>query len=348
MGMTVASDISGLDRPEINAALDAAGVGTWRWHLAERRVALSGQAAALFAADTTELSQDQFLALIHPNDSKAMERALQDGLYAGTLLDLDFHLAAAGKWLRMRGRAAANPAVADGIVLDIGTRRAAQLTNTRLAAIVASSDDAIIGKTIDGIVTDWNGGAQLIFGYSAEEMIGQPIARLLPPGLEDEEEKILARVRKGEKVDHFETRRRCKDGTIIDVSVTVSPVWDDDGRLIGASKVARDITAARAAQAALREPEAHLQSVLDTVPDAMVVIDTRGIMQSFSATAERLFGYSADEAVGKNVSILMPQPYRGHHDAYLSRYMANGGSSGSDGWWWDSARMARHFPWNCR
>jgi len=125
-------------------------------------------------------------------------------------------------------------------------------------------------------------------------------------------------------VDHFETRRRRKDGSIIDVSVTVSPVWDDDGALIGASKVARDITAARAAQAALLEREAHLQSVLDTVPDAMVVIDTRGIMQSFSATAERLFGYQASEAVGKNVSILMPQPYRGHHDAYLSRYMATG------------------------
>ena len=322
--MTVASDISGRDKPETDAAMDAAGVGTWRWHLAERRVVLSAQAAVLFAATATELSQNQFLALVHPHDRKAMEYSLQEGLYAGKLLDLDFRIAADGKWRRMRGQTAANPAVADGIVLDIGTRRSVQLTNTRLAAIVSSSDDAIIGKTIDGIVTDWNRSAQLIFGYSAEEMIGKPITLLLPPGLEEEEQIILERVRKGEKVDHFETRRRCKDGRVIDVSVTVSPVWDDDGTLIGASKVARDITAARAAQAALQEREAHLQSVLDTVPDAMVVIDTRGIMQSFSATAERLFGYRASEAVGKNVSILMPQPYRGHHDAYLARYMATG------------------------
>jgi two-component system sensor kinase FixL len=322
--MTVASDISGPTRPETDVALEAAGVGTWRWQLAERRVVFSAQAAALLAATATEMSQDQYLALIHPDDRKAMEQGLRNGLVAGKLLDLDFRIVADGQWRRMRGQVTANSLVADGIVLDIGTRRSAQLANSRLAAIVSSSDDAIIGKTLDGIVTDWNRSAEIIFGYSADEMIDKPITLLLPPGLENEEDEILARVHKGEKVDHFETRRRCKDGSIIDVSVTVSPLWDENGTLIGASKVARDITAARAAQASLREREAHLQSVLDTVPDAMVVIDTRGIMQSFSATAERLFGYRASEAVGKNVSILMPQPYRGHHDAYLSRYMATG------------------------
>jgi two-component system sensor kinase FixL len=321
--MTVASDTSGLSRPEPDAALDAAGVGTWRWHLAAQRVTLAPQAGTLFGTPASELSQDDFLALIHPQDRKAMERSLQDCLYTGKLQDMDFRITD-GRWRRMRGQVGSNPQIADGIVLDIGVRRSAQLTNARLAAIVSSSDDAIIGKTVDGIVTDWNAGAQNIFGYDADEMIGQSISRLLPPGLEDEERNILAKVRAGEKVDHFETRRRHKNGNIIDVSVTVSPVWDDEGVLIGASKVARDITAARSAQAALREREAHLQSVLDTVPDAMIVIDTRGIMQSFSTTAEKLFGYSASEVVGKNVSILMPQPYRGQHDSYLARYMATG------------------------
>jgi len=321
--MSVASDTSGLSRPETDAALDAAGVGTWRWHLAARRMALAPQAGILLGTSEAELSQNAFLALVHPHDRKAMERSLQDCLYAGKPHDLDFRTVD-GRWRRMRGQVGSNPQIADGVVLDIGVRRSAQLTNTRLAAIVSSSDDAIIGKTIDGIVTDWNAAAQNIFGYEADEMIGESISRLLPPGLEDEERRILARIRAGEKVDHFETRRRHKNGNIIDVSVTVSPVWDDEGILIGASKVARDITAARSAQAELREREAHLQSVLDTVPDAMVVIDTRGVMQSFSATAEKLFGYSASEAVGKNVSILMPQPYRGHHDSYLARYMATG------------------------
>ena len=195
---------------------------------------------------------------------------------------------------------------------------------SRLAAIVSSSDDAIVGKTLDGIITDWNRGAQAIFGYAPGEIIGKPVKLLLPPDLEDEEDEILVRIRKGERIENFETRRRRKDGTIIDVSVTISPVHDEKGRLVGASKVARDISAAKKAQAALLEREAHLKSVLDTVPDAMIVIDTRGIMQSFSATAEKMFGYTAAEAVGRNVSILMPEPYAGQHDGYLARYMATG------------------------
>ena len=198
------------------------------------------------------------------------------------------------------------------------------LSDARLAAILASSDDAIVGKTTDGIVTDWNRGAETIFGYSAAEMVGRSISILLPPGLENEENEILEKIRAGKKVDHFETRRLCKNGRIIDVSVTISPIYDDEGALVGASKIARDISAAKADRRALMEREAHLQSVLDTVPDAMVVIDTRGNIQSFSATAEKLFGYSATELVGRNVSILMPQPYRDQHDGYLARYMATG------------------------
>ncbi|HWU54375.1 MAG TPA: PAS domain S-box protein, partial [Rhizomicrobium sp.] len=227
-------------------------------------------------------------------------------------------------WRRMRGRARPDGRQADGILLDVGARRAELLSNARLAAILASSDDAIIGKSIDGIVTDWNHGAETIFGYSAAEMIGQSISILLPPGLENEEIEILNRIRCGKKVDHFETRRRRKDGAIIDVSVTISPVFDIEGVLVGASKIARDISAAKADRRALMEREAHLQSVLDTVPDAMVVIDTRGVIRSFSATAEKLFGYSAAEVIGSNVSMLMPQPYRGQHDGYMARYMATG------------------------
>jgi len=202
--------------------------------------------------------------------------------------------------------------------------KTAQESESRLAAIVASSDDAIIGKTLDGIITDWNASAERIFGYSADEVIGLSIEILLPPGQEDEAKSILERIKHGERVDHFETRRRCKSGEIIEVSLTVSPVWGVDGVLLGASKIARDVTAAKRAQQALAEREAHLQSVLDTVPDAMIVIDTAGIMQSFSTTAERLFGYTAQEAIGQNVSILMPAPYHQQHDGYLSRYMTTG------------------------
>lgn len=99
----------------------------------------------------------------------------------------------------------------------------------------------------------------------------------------------------------------------------MSPVWDDAGRLVGAAKVARDITTAKCSQIALAEREAHLQSILDTVPDAMIVIDPQGVMQSFSTAAERLLGYAADEVVGRNVGIFTPTSYREHYDGYLMR-----------------------------
>ena len=211
-----------------------------------------------------------------------------------------------------------------GSGLGTDREKALELAAGRLAAIVASSDDAIVGKTVDGIVTDWNAGAELIFGYSAAEITGKSIAILLPPGQENEGAAILAQLRTGQKVDHVETRRRRKDGAIIDISLSVSLVRDRSGRVLGLSKVARDITGAKRVQTDLAERQAHLQSVLDTVPDAMVVIDIHGVIQSFSATAERLFGYGAAEAIGRNVSTLMPGPYSAQHDGYLARYLTTG------------------------
>jgi two-component system sensor kinase FixL len=305
-----------------SAALDAAGAGQWRWDLRGKQLSLSSTAAELLGSPDVVLSEAKFLALVDVRDRASVERSLENCLYRKEMFDAVFRVGSGG-WYRMRGQAT-HDTNAHGIILGIGTRGAELLSNSRLAAILASSDDAIVAKTIDGIVTDWNVGAEAIFGYSAAEVIGKSMSILLPAGLEDEEDNILLKIRAGERIDHFETRRRRKDGAIIDVSVTISPIYDEEGSLVGASNVARDITATRADRQALMEREAHLQSVLDTVPDAMVVIDTRGVIQSFSATAERLFGYTTAEAVGRNVSFLMPEPYRSQHDEYLARYMATG------------------------
>jgi PAS domain S-box-containing protein len=153
-------------------------------------------------------------------------------------------------------------------------RRAGEV-QARLAAIVASSDDAIVSKTLDGIVTSWNRGAERIFGYTAEEMIGQSISRLVPPGRRDDLEAILGAIRRGDSVDHFETERVRKDGRTIHVSLTVSPIRDADGCIIGASKIARDVTDRRRAEEAkdeflamlgheLRNPLAAVQSAILT------------------------------------------------------------------------------------
>jgi PAS domain S-box-containing protein len=128
------------------------------------------------------------------------------------------------------------------LLMDVSDRHQAGLESARLAAIVTSSDDAIVTKTLEGVVTSWNEGAARIFGYTAEEMIGQPILRVIPKHRHSEEYDILARLRRGEHIRHYETIRVAKDGREIDISVTVSPLRDRSGKIVGASKVARDIT----------------------------------------------------------------------------------------------------------
>src|SRR5216683_2094358 len=128
------------------------------------------------------------------------------------------------------------------LLMDMTERHDADLESARLAAIVVSSDDAIISKTIEGRITSWNAGATRIFGYEASEMIGEPILRLIPPELHHEEKEILARLQRGERIEHYETVRVAKDGRRVDVSLTVSPLRDRSGKVVGASKVGRDIT----------------------------------------------------------------------------------------------------------
>jgi PAS domain S-box-containing protein len=155
------------------------------------------------------------------------------------------------------------------LLMDITKQHDAELQSARLAAIVVSSDDAIISKTIEGRITSWNAGATRIFGYDASEMIGESILRIIPPELHGEEREILARLQRGERIDHFETVRVAKDGRRVDISLTVSPLHDRFGKVVGASKVGRDITERKRAeklQQVLSEELSHrVKNTLATV-----------------------------------------------------------------------------------
>ena len=202
--------------------------------------------------------------------------------------------------------------------------RRAEADRAYLATLVESSGDAIVGKDLDGVVISWNAGAERLFGYTAAEAIGRPITFLFPPDRQDEEPAILERLRRGETVDHFESVRVTRDGRSIGVSLTISPIKDRSGRIIGISKIARDITERMAAEDAHRLAEEKMRSVVNHVIDGIITIDERGTLQSFNPAAERIFGYAAAEVLGRNVSMLMPEPYHREHDGYLANYHRTG------------------------
>ena len=148
---------------------------------------------------------------------------------------------------------------------EIAERKRAEAASAQLAAIVTSSSDAILSKTLEGAIISWNAGAARIFGFGAEEMVGQSITRLFPPERIDEESEILARLGRGERIEHYETLRRTRDGGDLDVSLTISPIRDANGAVVGASKIIRDISERKRAEEALRESEHRLRRVYDFV-----------------------------------------------------------------------------------
>jgi PAS domain S-box-containing protein len=186
-----------------------------------------------------------------------------------------------------------------GCQLDLTERHRAEEDRARLAAIVLSSDDAIVGKTLDGIVTSWNAGAERLFGYAAEEMVGQPVSRIIPGDRLAEEPDILSRLRHGERVEHFETVRRHQDGSLVEVSVSISPIKDTTGRIIGASKIARDVGERKRAEAAVEQANERLVEqamVLELAP--VLVRDMNNRIVLWSSGAQRLYGFSKEEALG--------------------------------------------------
>jgi PAS domain S-box-containing protein len=215
-----------------------------------------------------------------------------------------------------RAKKARSTVRASTISPDTSARTSAVDSRERLAALVESSDDAIISKSLDGTITSWNLGAERLFGYSSSEAVGKPIEMLLPPERANEESAILARIKKGERIDHFETARIRKDGKRVDVSVTISPIIDREGAIVGASKIARDIGDRKRAASAVQE---RLAAVLESSDDAIIGKSLDGTITTWNRGAENLFGYSESEAVGNSIQMLLPPERANEEFGILAR-----------------------------
>jgi PAS domain S-box-containing protein len=301
-----------------------------------------------------ELYGRGWLKLIHPDDASLAEQTFGQARQSGGLYAAEYRIRRKdGKYCWQQGRALAvrdsNGQIQKwvGTWTDIEEHKRAEQWMRELVAIVESSDDAIIGKTLEGIVTSWNQGAERLLGYSAEEMIGQSVLRLIPEDRLEEETQILARLRRGERVDHYETMRRRKDGRLVDVSLSISPIRDGSGRLIGASKIARDITDRKRAERGLQESQVRFESVINSAMDAIIGIDEAQRVVLFNAAAERMFGCAATKALGQTLDQFIPARLRSAHRAHVRAFGTTGVTSRAMGRLGDLTALrsdGREFP----
>ena len=272
-----------------------------------------------FGYTTGELLAKPYVEFIHPDDvdrtnAEAAEQAA-DG--KPTLSFENRYRCRDGsyRWLDWNSTSIPDNGMIHAVARDTTEKRRADQAHALMAAIVDGSDDAIIGKNLDGTIVSWNPAAERTYGYRPEEAIGQSIGMLVPPQHAGEMEEILARVARGEPVAYHHAIRLCKDGSQVHVGVSVSPVRDSTGTVIGAASIARDVISRLKA-------ERSFSRLVMAASDAMVIIDSRGRIVLVNEHTERLFGYPAAELVGQPVEMLIPHQLRGPHVRHRDNYLA--------------------------
>jgi PAS domain S-box-containing protein len=258
----------------LHLAAQAGKMYAYEWDVATDEVVRSAECIDLLGeGESTQTTRKELMAQVYPDDRERVAAACSrptpqnpNCQVTYRILRIDGGMIWAeksaraffdenGKMLRMIG-----------VVVDITARKRAEEARFRHTAIVESSDDAIISKNLEGVITSWNAGAERIFGYTESEAVGQSIAILIPPELGDEDNKLQQRLKSGERVEHYETVRVAKGGRGVDVSLTISPIKDSEGEIVGTSKIARDITDRKRAEGALRESEGRFRLVANTAP----------------------------------------------------------------------------------
>jgi PAS domain S-box-containing protein len=285
-----------------------AEVGNWQWDPATDAVTWSEEIYRMAGYDPalpppSFKSHDRFFT---PESWEQLNQSVERAMRTGVPYQLDLeavHSDGTELWVTSRGEAvcdaSGHPAYLRGTIQNITARKRADEARLRHAAIVESSEDAIISKDLNGSILSWNAAAQRIFGFTEEEAVGQPITIIVPPDLRDEENKILERLRKGERLEHYETTRCTKEGKRVDVSLTMSPVRDSTGEVVGASKIARDITDRKRAEQELRESEERFRLVANTAPTLIWMSGTDKLCTFFNKGWLDFTGQTMEHELGE-------------------------------------------------
>ena len=235
-------------------------------------------------------------------------------------------------------------------VIDISERKKFEEQQSLFTSIINSSDDAILSKNLEGEILSWNYGAEKVFGYNEKEIVGKHISILIPHHLRDEENEIIMRIRNGNSIDHYETERIKKDGQLINVSLTISPIKDSAGKIIGASKISRDITDQKKSQEAIAKSEAHYRMLMEQAADGIFVSDGQGMYIDVNIAGCNMMGYSREELLGLNVTDLLMDDELPRLESQIGQ-LQNGGMVVSewkfkrkDGSWFPGELIGRVLP----
>jgi PAS domain S-box-containing protein len=251
------------------------------------------------------------------------EKAYRRAVAQGQPIRVEAYYGPIGKWLQVTAYPSSEGLTVVG--QDVTDRVRADEATTRLAAIVESAEDAIIGKQLDGTVTSWNAGAERIFGYSAAEMVGQSIYRLIPPELHDDEKEVLRRVTRGESVEFDDVARMRKDGRRISIALTVSPIRAPSGEVVGASSIKRDVTTQKETAAALAAASARNEELAHALDAAQVIVrEFDGRIRYWSSGSARLYGWTPDEAVDRVSHELLQTEFPISLEQIQASFMATG------------------------
>ena len=302
---------------KLRLATEAAELGIWHWYPDEDRATWDNDRCyEIFGRSREEgpISAAEFdEKIVHPDDREAFHRAiaatLEDGkrfLFQGRISKKD----GSSVWVEFRGQVEhpsdGSPLRLLGTVLDMSERKRAEQANGLLAAIVDFSDDAVISKRLDGTITSWNRAAERMFGFTAEEAIGQNITLIIPPDRRNEEKEIIEKLKRGERIDHFETTRMRKNGTLLDASLTISPMKDETGRIVGASKFARDVTYRKQVEERERRmteeamaANAKFRAVFEQTSVFAGIMALDGTMIDANQLCLKACGYVAEEVLGR-------------------------------------------------
>ena len=301
----------------LNEAQKISHLGNWEWNIATDELYWSDEVYRIFGLDPLEFgaTYDAFLKNVHPDDRNHVENVIKEALLNGKPYEIDYRITLADEGERIvhaQGEIVFDekhtPIRVRGTVQDITERKKAEEEIRKLADVVESSNDAIVTESLEGIITSWNKGAEQIYGYSAKEILGKDISILEPANLKGEIRQLVGKIKQGRKIRHYDTLRLKKDGTLINVSITLSPIFNASGELVAVSAIVRDITERIKAEEAVRLSNIYNRSLIEASPDPLVTIGPDGKITDVNSSTETATGRSRYELIGTDFSDYFTEP----------------------------------------